>query len=206
MARIALLYFNAGGGHRAAALALQALIAQQQRPWQVDLLNLVDLLDPQGRFERLTGMAPEDLYNRRLKRGWTLGMAQELKLLQAMIRLGHGTMLKVLQRHWAQTEPDLVVSVVPNFNRVLGESVASSLPGVPFVTVMTDLADLPPHFWIEPDVPQHLVCGTPQACRAGACTRSRAWCCDRPSTRRHPPTARPSARRWACRPTHRWGW
>ncbi len=129
----------------------------------MDLLNLVELLDPQGRFERLTGMAPEDLYNRRLKRGWTLGMAQELKLLQAMIRLGHAPMLKALQRHWAQTEPDLVVSVVPNFNRVLAESVASTLPGVPFVTVMTDLADLPPRFWIEPDVPQHLVCGTPQA-------------------------------------------
>jgi 1,2-diacylglycerol 3-beta-galactosyltransferase len=26
--------------------------------------------------------------------------------------------------------------------------------------VLTDLADLPPHFWIEPDAGQHVVCGT----------------------------------------------
>jgi len=34
---------------------------------------------------------------------------------------------------------------------------------VPFVTVLTDLADHPPHFWIEPDQPQHFICGTPRA-------------------------------------------
>lgn len=34
---------------------------------------------------------------------------------------------------------------------------------VPFVTVMTDLADYPPHFWVEPGCTQHLVCGTDHA-------------------------------------------
>jgi UDP-N-acetylglucosamine:LPS N-acetylglucosamine transferase len=52
---------------------------------------------------------------------------------------------------------------VPNFNRVLCESVASVLPGVPFATVMTDMADHPPHFWIEPGQAQTIVCGTPRA-------------------------------------------
>ena len=162
-ATVDLVYFNAGGGHRAAALALQESIRELGLPWQVRLVNLMEMLDPQARFRRLTGFAPEDVYNLRLKRGWTLGLAQELKLLQRMIRLGHGRMLAALQRHWRQRRPDLVVSVLPNFNRVLGDSVASTLPGVPFVTVMTDLADLPPHFWCEPGGPQHLVCGTPHA-------------------------------------------
>ena len=72
-------------------------------------------------------------------------------------------MLRSLQQHWLATEPDMVVSLVPNFNRVLCESVASTLPGVPFVTVLTDLADHPPHFWIEPGQDQHLVCGTAHA-------------------------------------------
>jgi UDP-N-acetylglucosamine:LPS N-acetylglucosamine transferase len=31
------------------------------------------------------------------------------------------------------------------------------------VTIMTDFADLPPHFWIEPRQSQHLICGTPRA-------------------------------------------
>jgi hypothetical protein len=160
---IDLVYFNAGGGHRAAALALQEVIALQRRPWTVRLVNLAEVLDAKGTFRRVTGMAPEDLYNRRLARGWTLGLAQELKLLQGLIRLGHSAMLRPLQQHWLATEPDLVVSLVPNFNRVMYESLVTTLPGVPYVTVLTDMADLPPHFWIEPGQDQHLVCGTPEA-------------------------------------------
>jgi hypothetical protein len=34
---------------------------------------------------------------------------------------------------------------------------------VPYVTVLTDIADRPPHFWIEPGQDQHLVCGSPRA-------------------------------------------
>jgi UDP-N-acetylglucosamine:LPS N-acetylglucosamine transferase len=163
MTTIDLIYFNAGGGHRAAARSLEAVIRQQERPWQVRLVNLTTVLDPNGSFRRLTGLEPEDLYNKRLARGWTLGLAQELRLLQGMIRLGHTALVRALQRHWLQTEPDLVVSLVPNFNRALYESLASALPGVPYVTVLTDMADHPPSFWIEPGQDQHLVCGTEKA-------------------------------------------
>jgi len=163
MTTIDLVYFNAGGGHRAAALALQEVMRDQQRPWTVRLVNLTEVIDPQARFRRVTGMDPEDLYNKRLARGWTLGLAQELKLLQGMIRLAHGSLVRTLQQHWLRTEPDLVVSLIPNFNRALHESLTSALPGVPFVTVLTDMADHPPHFWIEPGQRQHLVCGSERA-------------------------------------------
>ncbi|MEH3087927.1 MAG: glycosyltransferase [Xylophilus ampelinus] len=158
-----LVYFNAGGGHRAAALALQKAIELQRRPWEVRLVNLTEVLDPGARLRRATGVDPEALYNARLARGWTLGLAQELKLLQAVIRMAHDTLVRTLQQHWLRTEPDLVVSLVPNFNRALCESLAGALPGVPCATVMTDMADLPPHFWIEPGQRQHLVCGTERA-------------------------------------------
>jgi UDP-N-acetylglucosamine:LPS N-acetylglucosamine transferase len=163
MKTIDFVYFNAGGGHRAAALALQAAIEREGRPWNVRLIDLARVLDPQASFRRVMGFDAEQFYNKRLQRGWTLGLAQELKLLQGAIRLAHASMAKLLMRHWARTEPDLVVSLVPNFNRVLGESVASALPGVPFVTVMTDMADHPPHFWIEPDQEQTVICGTGRA-------------------------------------------
>lgn len=163
MKTVDLVYFNAGGGHRAAALALQEAIRLQQRPWHVRLVNLAEVLDPAGRFRRATGMDPEDLYNKRLARGWTLGMAQELKLLQGVIRMAHGSLVKTLQQHWLRSEPDLVVSLIPNFNRALCEALNGALPGVPYVTVLTDMADLPPHFWIEPGLPQHIVCGTDEA-------------------------------------------
>lgn len=158
-----LVYFNAGGGHRASALALEAAIRHAGLPWTVRLVNLREMLDPKDGFRRLTGMDPEDVYNKRLARGWTLGLAQELKLLQGMIRLCHTALVRQLQQHWLATEPDMVVSLIPNFNRALCESLASTLPGVPYVTVLTDLADLPPNFWIEEGLDQHLVCGSAKA-------------------------------------------
>jgi 1,2-diacylglycerol 3-beta-galactosyltransferase len=163
MKTVDLIYFNAGGGHRASALALQAVLAAQEWPWQVRLVNLFEVLDPRQRFRAITGHAPEDWYNRRLARGWTIGMAQELKVLQSLIRLSHPRLVRQLQQHWLRTEPDLVVSLVPNFNRAMFASLASALPGVPYATLLTDMADFPPHFWIERGQPQHFICGTPRA-------------------------------------------
>ncbi|MDM0046254.1 glycosyltransferase [Variovorax dokdonensis] len=158
-----LVYIDAGGGHRASALALQAAIERAGLPWTVRLVNLREMLDPRGAFRRVTGMDPEDFYNQRLARGWTVGLAQELKLLQGLIRWGHTPLVRRLQRAWLRREPDLVVSLIPNFNRALCESLATSLPGVPYVTVLTDLADHPPNFWIEPGLAQHIVCGSDRA-------------------------------------------
>jgi UDP-N-acetylglucosamine:LPS N-acetylglucosamine transferase len=126
-------------------------------------VNFTEVIDPQGRLRRLMGIDPEAFYNKRLAHGWTLGLAQELRLLQGMIRVAHASLVRTLQQHWLRTEPDLVVSLIPNFNRALYESLAGALPGVPFVTVLTDMADHPPHFWIEPGQDQHLVCGTERA-------------------------------------------
>ena len=59
MPHIDLIYFNAGGGHRAAAEALREVMNGEGSPWQVRLLNLFELLDPQDRFRRITRMRPE---------------------------------------------------------------------------------------------------------------------------------------------------
>ena len=158
-----LIYFNAGGGHRASARALEAALHRQRPSWRVRTVDLFAVLDPQERFRALTGSRPEDWYNKRLARGWTLGMTQELKLLQAAIRLGHPLLMRPLQEHWLRTEPDLVVSLIPNFNRALYQSLAGALPGVPYATLLTDLADLPPNFWIEAGQAQHFICGTARA-------------------------------------------
>ncbi|MCU0940895.1 MAG: hypothetical protein MUC86_17730 [Burkholderiaceae bacterium] len=96
MVRIDLVYFNAGGGHRAAARALEAVLRERRPDWSVRSINLFEVLDPADRFRRVAGIAPEDIYNIRLKKGWTAGLAQELKLLQASIRLGHGLLVRRL--------------------------------------------------------------------------------------------------------------
>ena len=163
MKAIDLVYINAGGGHRSAAAALEMAIREQARGWDVRLVNLFEVLDPQDMFRRTTGVKPEHYYNVRLARGWTLGLAQELRILQALIRLSHKSLIGQLRRHWQRTQPDLVVSLVPNFNRAMYQALGLARPHAPYATVMTDFADFPPHFWIEPHQAQHLICGTPRA-------------------------------------------
>jgi 1,2-diacylglycerol 3-beta-galactosyltransferase len=169
MTTIDLVYINAGGGHRSAAVALEMAIREQCKDWHVRLVNLFEVLDPQDIFRRTTGVKPEDYYNVRLARGWTLGLAQELRILQMLIRLSHKTLVSQLRRHWQATQPDLIVSMVPNFNRAMYQAAMLACPHVPYATLLTDLADFPPHFWIEPDQAQHFICGTP---RAGAQARA----------------------------------
>jgi UDP-N-acetylglucosamine:LPS N-acetylglucosamine transferase len=160
---IDLIYINAGGGHRSAATALEMAIREQGRDWHVRLVNLFEVLDPQDVFRRTTGVKPEHYYNVRLARGWTLGLAQELRILQALIRLSHKSLISQLRRHWLKTKPDLVASLVPNFNRAMFQALSLARPDAPFVTVLTDFADFPPHFWIEPHQAQHWICGTRHA-------------------------------------------
>ncbi|MCS7044418.1 MAG: galactosyldiacylglycerol synthase [Bryobacteraceae bacterium] len=164
MKRIDVIYFDAGGGHRAAATALKLVCEQQKRPFEVRLVHLKQILAPVDIFRKLTGLDLEEIYNLILRKGWTLGSAQALRFMQAVIRFYHRREVELLTRWWAQSQelPDLLVSVVPNFNRALFEAWQTVKPGAPFVTILTDLADYPPAFWIEPQ-PQYFICGTEKA-------------------------------------------
>jgi UDP-N-acetylglucosamine:LPS N-acetylglucosamine transferase len=162
MQRIEFCFFDAGGGHRAAATALQMSIEAQQRSWDVRLLNIQELLDELDILKRYAGIRIEDYYNWMLRSGWTLGSVYLMKVLQFAIWARHRATVRVLERHWRETEPDMVVSFVPHFNRALCESFANAWPGRPFVTVLTDIADFPPHFWVERQR-QFLVCGSERA-------------------------------------------
>jgi 1,2-diacylglycerol 3-beta-galactosyltransferase len=162
MQRVQFCFFDAGGGHRAAATALQMAIQSQQLPWDVQLTNLQDLLDELDILKKYTGIRIQDFYNKMLASGWTLGSPQLLKVLQATIRAYHRPTVRLFEKHWQQTSPDLVVSFVPHFNRAMYESLARACPGKPFVTILTDIADYPPHFWIERQ-PQYIVCGSDRA-------------------------------------------
>src|SRR5438128_6387312 len=146
MKKIDLVFFDAGGGHRAAATALTQVISQQRRPWDVRMINLQELLEPLDVFRKVTGLRLQDLYNLMLKKGWTLGSPQLTRGMQLIVRLYHSKQVDLLERFWKHSRPDLVVSLVPNFNRALSDSLART----PLVTVLTDLADFPPRFWIEP--------------------------------------------------------
>jgi 1,2-diacylglycerol 3-beta-galactosyltransferase len=162
MPKIEFCYFDAGGGHRAAATALEMAIQAQKRPWEVQLTNLQELLDGLDILRKCADIRIEDYYNWMLKSGWTLGSGQLMKVLQFAIRVRHGAVVRTLTNHWKESNPDLVVSLVPHFNRALCESFVNAHPARSFLTVLTDIADYPPHFWIERQQ-QYLVCGSDRA-------------------------------------------
>ena len=163
MKKIQILFHDAGGGHRNAAVALQTIIQQQKRPWQVDLTQFQELTDQLDVLRKLTGIRIQEQYNILLRNGWTLGATQLLRVLQTTIRVFHGPMVKLLTKQFRVKAPDLLVSVIPHFNREIQEAWHAVHPERPFVTVITDLADFPPRFWIEPANLQYVICGTERA-------------------------------------------
>ena len=161
--KVDFVYFDAGGGHRSAATALKTMAETEGRPWDIRLVNLQEVLDSLDIFKKVTGIRLEDVYNLLLAKGWTLGSAQGLVFMHSVIRLYHRPVVRLLTEYWKKTRPDMVVSVVPNFNRAMYESLRAALPKVPYVTILTDMADFPPHFWIESGQDQYFICGTDRA-------------------------------------------
>jgi glycosyl transferase family 28 len=163
MKKIHVVFHDGGGGHRNAAIALETIAAQQGRPWQVELVQFQDLTDRLDVLRKLTGIRIQQQYNRMLQNGWTLGSKYLLRVLQLTIQLFHGPLVRLLEEYWREHPADLLVSVIPHFNREICESWKAVYPGRPFVTLITDLADYPPRFWIEPLKEQYVIAGTDRA-------------------------------------------
>ena len=162
MAKLEFAYFDAGGGHRAAATALELAVRQQGRSWEIGQTNVQELLDEIDFVRKYAGIRIQDFYNGMLRTGWTLGSTYLMRALQMAIRVNHGRIVRVLEKHWAAREPDVLISFVPHFNREIEESFHRRFPERAFVTIVTDIADYPPHFWMEPQS-QFMVCGSEKA-------------------------------------------
>jgi 1,2-diacylglycerol 3-beta-galactosyltransferase len=161
---VLLFVIEAGGGHRAAANALVAAAQQTGRPWRFREVRLQDALASVDFTRRLTGLSMEAAYNAMIRRRWTRFLAPMLRLLHATIALLHSQLVAELSRQIATLRPAAAVSVLPNFNGVIRDAMRAAHPGVPFLVLLTDFADFPPHFWIEPGV-ERVVVGSEEAAR-----------------------------------------
>src|ERR1700730_12570053 len=122
--RLTIVFFDAGGGHRSAAEALKSVLETQR--WEVRLLNLQEQLDKLDLLRKVTGIRIQDGYNLILRKGWTRLTPQLLPLLQAVVRLYHRPTVKMLRQYWQENPTDMVLSVIPHFNRALIESIRKS--------------------------------------------------------------------------------
>jgi 1,2-diacylglycerol 3-beta-galactosyltransferase len=86
-----------------------------------------------------------------------------LTVMHKLIERMYPRMVELLARHWRDSRSDLVVSLIPHFNRAifagLREADRDHDRLTPMATILTDLADYPPHFWIERQE-QYFVCGS----------------------------------------------
>jgi len=78
--RVELIYFDAGGGHRASAAALNDVLAARHPAWQIELINLRDRLEPLDFIRRLTGVRVENFYNGLLKANLTMSIRPMLTI------------------------------------------------------------------------------------------------------------------------------
>ena len=152
-----LLTVDAGGGHRAAANALLAAREEMGCPWRFRVANLQEVLAPLDVVKRATGISLEDGYNLLLRRRWTSLLGPLLRLLHLGIAMRRRALVAAFARHFEVRPPAAVLSVVPNFNGVVRDAVRQACPGVPVLVMLTDFADLPPGFWIEPGLDRVIV-------------------------------------------------
>jgi len=160
---VLLFTIDAGGGHRAAARALVAAAEETRAPFRFRVESFQEILLPLDVLKRTTGLSLEAAYNLILKHRASALMVPLLRLMHAGIRVRRRALVRTLAT-WlrAQARPEAVVSVFPNFNGVLRDAVHEALPGVPLVVVLTDFADFPRRFWIEPGL-DRVVVGSQEA-------------------------------------------
>ena len=163
-AEVLLFVVDAGGGHRAAARALLAAAEESSFPLNFRVVSLQEVLGPQDFLKRLFGVKLEDFYNLLLRRRYTAALHPLMRVLHRLIALRHPALVRALVPFLQSRRPLAVVSVIPNFNAVIRDALRQTHPGVPFLVLLTDFADLPPHFWIESGI-DRLVVGTEEAAR-----------------------------------------
>ncbi|AUB35342.1 1,2-diacylglycerol 3-beta-galactosyltransferase [Nostoc flagelliforme CCNUN1] len=157
MKKVYLMIYDLGAGHRSTANALQKVIEKRQLPWEIHIVDA---------FKEIIGTtAPHYVYNQLiLKKDWAKIINDPFLVpsFKLQIRLSRFAWLGRFKRYWQQHQPDMVVSLLPYINGLINQSLQAVSPSVPFTTVMTDHADCPPNFWIDPQG-QFLICPTQRA-------------------------------------------
>lgn len=162
--KILIVYTDAGGGHKATAQALKAVLDQNTRH-RVTLMNpYKELIADVDLFARLTPYTDENVYNRFvLDKGWNnLFCLAYFAVTLLNVRLGTRESVKRFTACWKKQGFDLVISVMPMSNQGLYQSVAACFGkgAVPFLVVITDFAESMRYSWFPKEKDYFILCGT----------------------------------------------
>src|SRR5207244_12186593 len=118
----------------------------EERSWQTRLLEFKEMLDPIDVWRKITGISIQDSYNLMLRKNWTLGSGKLLIVLHAVIRAYHHLEVDLIEKYWRSNPPDLVVSLIPHFNRAVFDGLRRVSKSVPCVAMFPHLAACTSYF------------------------------------------------------------
>ena len=154
-----IVYFDAGSGHRSAALALERALEMLRPGWQVRLVNVEELFAVHPRFHRILCRGINH-FNAMLRRERVF----DLKGLINLSLLFHDLLtprdLAQVAGFWAERPPDAVVSVTPMYNPAIYRSARYVNPRATCITIPVDFEEAKRRYWFTPKVSQHYLLGS----------------------------------------------
>ncbi len=154
--KVAIVYFDAGSGHRSAARGLQRALSDIRPNWRISPVNFIDLLKHNKVLSPMMRLGL-DYFN------W-LFVREKITDVTSSIRSSFfwrdRLSVKAMQKFWNESPADMVVSVTPMFNPVFYRSLRLANPDAVCVTIPVDLGEVMPGYWFAPQIDQHYLIGT----------------------------------------------
>lgn len=167
------IYTDAGGGHRAAALALREVL-EATGLYRVTLLNpYVELMPHLDWLARWTGRKSEDVYSETIVRDGRTGVTCLLYYLLVLLnfRLSRREGRQILGDYFERVRPHMVITDLPMLNRVIFDALADfrarggGRQSASGVVLITDWTEIGRHIWFPKGGDYYAICGTDESYR-----------------------------------------
>lgn len=158
MKSIIILYTDAGGGHKSAALTLQETI-QKTTGWRVQVINpFVEWCSEYDLIKKFTKIPAEDFYNKHVsaKNNPLFSLLAIAALFMTNLSYHAPQIKSRLIEKWIDCQPDMVISVSPFINKIIIDSF-ENFDKISFVTLITDFKECFPKIWLVSNR-QHVLC------------------------------------------------
>jgi hypothetical protein len=154
-----IVFFDAGSGHRTAALSLQHAIHALRPQWRTRTVNLLDVISGNWRYywRNRVGIALTNLFIRRdlkFDLPWIIGTGLEDVRAFGPVDIGR------VARFWKGRPPDAVVSVTPIHSETLHRAALTMNSHAACVTIPVDFEECTPGYWFAPETDQHYLLGS----------------------------------------------
>ena len=146
--KIIFIFGRGGGGHKAAAHAVQAGFDGGNADIEfMDAGYTIEAIMHGNPTPRVSGFDVDELYNTLMRASWFTTAAWLGLVGGAFAKMCRPKIVKGLAAKWQAEQPKVVVSFIPFFNRAFREALHIANPHATFVTVVTDFASSAEHYW-----------------------------------------------------------